>query len=94
MRQNPDFIMKTVAGRTVLVPVGPAAVRFPGMVSLNETGKLLWDLLERDRSAEELLELLEQRFEVEHSQLGADVEVFLRRLRLAGAILPDKEETI
>ena len=39
MKGNKDFLLREVADSLVLVPVGEAARRFPGMIRLNETGQ-------------------------------------------------------
>ena len=52
MRQNPDYILRTTVDTMVILPVGRAAVDFPGMLAVNETGQFLWELLERERTAE------------------------------------------
>ena len=41
MRRNDGFILRKAADLTVIVPVGREAVRFPGMLSVNETGRFL-----------------------------------------------------
>ena len=51
MRQNKEFLLRRCADLTLLVPVGETALRFPGMISINETGTLLWDALEQDIQA-------------------------------------------
>jgi len=87
MKGNKDFLLREVADSLVLVPVGEAARRFPGMIRLNETGRLLWELLEREQTPESLTEALLSRFEVSREQAGADVEAFLEKLRSTGAVV-------
>lgn len=92
MRRNPDYMLKEVADTTVIVPVGQAAVDFPGMITVNETGRQLWELLAEERGRSELTAWLCERFQVEPWKADADVEVFLRRLRLAGALLEGADQ--
>lgn len=87
MRQNPDYLLREAADTTVILPVGRAAAAFPGMISVNETGRLLWELLAEEQSAETLAQALCLRYGAEPDRARADVERFLARLRLAGAIL-------
>ena len=87
MKGNKDFLLREVADSLVLVPVGDAARRFPGMIRLNETGRLLWELLQQEQTPESLTEALLSRFEVSREQAAADVNAFLERLRPTGAIL-------
>lgn len=86
MRRNESYLLKRMAQSVVLVPVGQAAVDFPGMISLNETGELLWELLAVEQSEASLGQALYERFDAPPQRIAADVEAFLRRLRLAGAL--------
>ena len=45
MKRNPGFLMRQVAGRYVLAPVGEMVKTFSGMITMNATGKFLWDLM-------------------------------------------------
>lgn len=89
MRQSEGFILRRAAGLTVILPVGEASVRFPGMISVNETGAFLWGLLEAQQTADTLAQGLTREYEVELSQARADVEKFLEQLRKAGAVTED-----
>ena len=46
-RRNPEFILREIAGESILVPTGQAALAFNGLASLNASGVFLWGLLER-----------------------------------------------
>ena len=89
MRQNENFILKRCAGLTLLVPVGKAAISFPGMISLNETGAFLWEALGQDQSLESLAALLAERFQVTEQQAAQDTAHFLDKLTRAGALLDE-----
>lgn len=87
MKQNPDYILRTVAGSQVLVPVGEATKDFPGMITLNATSALLWETLSQSQSAEDLVNTLLSRFDVTEDVAKADVEKFLHTLTLVGAVI-------
>lgn len=87
MRRNPDYMLKEVADAAVIVPVGRAALKFPGMISVNETGRILWELLAEERTEGELRQLMYDRYDAPPEQIAADLSAFLRRLRLAGALM-------
>lgn len=86
MRRSEEFILRRVAGMTVIVPVGQAAEQFPGMISVNDTGALLWEYLEEERTADDLVEELTRQFEVTPEAARADVDAFLEKLNRAGAV--------
>ena len=87
MKQNPNFLLRDVADSLVIVPVGAAAADFPGMITLNATGKYLWELLETEQTMNSLVEAMLQRYEVTEQLARNDIEAFLKRLRIAGALL-------
>lgn len=87
MRRNENFILRQTADLTIILPVGEASVRFPGMISVNETGAMLWELLKDPTSAQALALELTRIYEVELERAQQDVDAFLEQLRRAGALL-------
>ena len=45
MNVNLDFVLREIAGETLLVPAGKTALDLNGMLTLNETGAALWRML-------------------------------------------------
>lgn len=86
MRRSDSFLMRQVAGSCVVVPVGNAVRTFPGMIRLNVSGQYLWELLAREQSTDSLAQALQEHYEVSSEQARQDVDVFLERLRSAGAL--------
>ena len=89
MRRNEGFILRQTADLTIILPVGEASVRFPGMISVNETGAFLWSVLETEHTLQSLTDALLQNYEVEREQAEVDIRAFLDKLRCAGALLED-----
>ncbi len=87
MRRSEDFLLKRTGDTTVIVPVGRAAVGFPGMIRVNETGEYLWELLREEVSGKALTDALLARYDVSEETVKADVDAFRHKLRLAGAII-------
>lgn len=86
MHRNEEFLLRRAAGLTVIVPVGRAAADFPGMISVNETGEFLWELLEREQTLDALISVMTASYQVESSRAEADIRAFLSRLAQAGAV--------
>ncbi|MCD8021121.1 MAG: PqqD family protein [Clostridiales bacterium] len=76
-----DFIIREIAGEIVIIPVNEAAVHFQGIMSLNESGKLLWDRLQEDVSEDTLIAALLEDYDTTHDVAKHDVSVFLDQLR-------------
>ena len=86
MKRNESFLLREVAGKQVVVPLGKAAVEFPGMLTLNSTGVYLWELLKQEQTEDSLVEAFCQRYAVEDAVAREDIGAFLTKLRSVKAI--------
>lgn len=86
MKLNENFVMRQVADTWVVIPLGETSVDFNGMLSLNETGALLWQALEKGGDREALADALTAEYAVERQQALADVDEFLTKLRSIGCL--------
>ena len=86
MHRSEEFLLRQAAGLTVIVLVGPAAVRFPGMISVNATGEFLWNALAAEQTLDSLVDALTAEYAVEREQARRDVRTFLDTLTRAGAL--------
>lgn len=91
MKRNSAFLLREVAGTLVIVPVGRAAAEFSGMITLNATSAYLWELLETEQTVQTLTDALVARYDVEQSKAREDVEGFVNKLKLIGAVVEDKQ---
>ncbi len=81
-----NFVLRQVAGSYVVVAVGEASVDFNGMLTLNESGALLWRTLERGADHAALVAALTSEYEVDEAQASRDADEFLDMLRKAGCL--------
>ena len=86
MKQNPDFIITDVADSHILVPVGKSAVNFNSIISLNDMGQTVWNMLENETSTDEIVKNILAEYEVSEEQARKDIESFLAKLRENGCI--------
>ena len=87
MKANQDFILREIAGESILLPTGEAAQKMSGLIDLNESGTLLWKKLQEDRTERELIEALLQEYDVDEATAKADVEKFIVKMREAGLLI-------
>ena len=80
------FVLRKVAGENILVPVGNTALTFNGLVTLNESGAVLWKHMEKNRTREELIQEVLQEYEVSEEQARLDIGQFLTYLAKAGVL--------
>lgn len=87
MRLKEGFMLRQVAGSWVVVAVGLACVDFDGMLTLNDSGALLWRVLEDGGGREELISALTDAYDVDSAQAGRDTDEFLDTLRQVGCLM-------
>ncbi len=86
MKRKSDFMMQNVGGENLLVPLGAQVMDLNGLITLNATGRCLWELLAQDRSVEELAAALLEKFEVDIQSARTDVQVFLEEITRIGLL--------
>ena len=89
MKVSKDFIMREIAGEYILVPVVSAAANFNGLISLNEVGKYVVELLFQEHSIPELVDQITEEYDVSPETAMTDVEAFLEQLREVGALVEE-----
>lgn len=86
MKLKPNFIIRQVADSWLVVAVGKASVDFNGLLTLNETGALLWKTLQQGADLDGLAAALTQEYEVSPQQAKADAQEFLDTLSRVGCL--------
>lgn len=86
MKLNKNFALRQVASTWVVLPLAEATVDFNGMLTLNESGALLWRTLEQGSDREGLADALTAEYDVAREQALTDVDEFLNKLLRAGCI--------
>lgn len=87
MKVSKDFILREIAGEYILVPVGAAAAKFNGLITMNELGKFIFDLLAQERTVDELAEKITEEYDVSRDVALTDTKEFLQQLRDIGALV-------
>lgn len=81
MRVTKDMMLREIAGEYILIPVGEAAKKLYGIISLTESGKILWQMLEEECTEKEMVDALLEVYEVNEQTAEADVKKFLNKLK-------------
>ena len=81
MRVKENFILRQIAGESLLIPVGEAALAVNGLIALSESGAFLYERLKTECSRQELIDALLAEYEVTAQIAGADVDAFLEQMR-------------
>ena len=86
MKIKKGFISREVAGSNVVVATGAQSKNFNGVIKLNESGLILWNLLVKGAEADELVEALIAEYDVDRATAVADADKFVGVLKDAGAL--------
>ena len=78
MKVKDGFMLREIAGQWVVVPLGEMVVEFNGIITLTETGALLWRKLETGAEEDDLVNALMDEYDVDEATARADVKSFLK----------------
>ncbi len=80
MKIKEGFVLRQMAGTTVVIPSGDA-LDMDVMITLNDTGRFLWQHMEQETSVDGLTESVLKEYDIEESAARAYVEKFVARLK-------------
>ena len=86
---NEDYILREIAGETILVPTGASADHFNGMLTLNETSRFLWELFRMPHTFAETVAAAQERYDDDNQSLESDIYDFVNESVMLGFL---KEE--
>lgn len=86
MQVSKDYLLRNIAGETILIPSGAAAQKFNGLVTVNSLGAFLWDELSEPKDLDTLVRRITEEYEVDAETARRDTEEFLEELRRIGAL--------
>ncbi|MBR1731411.1 MAG: PqqD family protein, partial [Ruminococcus sp.] len=81
MKVKSDFILRKISDSYVVVPVGSAVVDFSGLVNLNESGAMLFELLQKGAEESDLVDALLKEYDVKREIAEADVNKFVAKVK-------------
>ena len=83
-----DLVTRDVAGEKIIVPIKGHVGDLEGVFTLNELGTMIWELINGQTTARELVEAVRKEYDVGAAEAKKDVADFLRSLEEAGLIRP------
>ena len=86
MKLKKDYVLRQVADTWVVLPLADASVDFNGMLKLNDSGAMLWKVLEQGGGKDALVDALTGEYNVSRQQAQADVDEFLTKLMQSGCM--------
>ena len=86
MKRNKNFILRKIAGESIIVPTGEAAKKFNGLFSPNRVATFVWEHIDEVADTEEMIRLVLEHFDVDEETARTDVEGLIRELILMGFV--------
>ena len=84
MKIKDNFLLRQVADTWVVMPIVQEMLDFNGMLTLNETGALLWQKLQEGADLDGLVAALTAEYDVSAEEAKADAAAFCQKLLDAG----------
>ncbi len=81
MKIKRGFVLREVAGQSVVVALGAAAQSFNGMIKLNATGKIIWEMLAEGAERDAIVDRMLSEYDVEREVVEADVDKIINKLK-------------
>lgn len=77
MKVKSGFMLREIASQWVIIPLGSRVVEFNGIMTLSESGAILWKLLEHGADTDELVSAILTEYDVDETIARKDVGAFL-----------------
>lgn len=81
MKIKKELIKRSIAGDTILVPVGKTVYDSNGLFVLNEVAASIWDVLGDCETQDEIVDKILEEYEVSKEEAERDTAEFLGTLR-------------
>lgn len=85
--RNDNLVVRRIAGETFLVPVVASAAQLDSIYIMNEIGTMIWGLIERRTSLDEITEAVVTEYDVAPEVAADSIVQFLADLCAAGLIV-------
>jgi hypothetical protein len=81
MKIKDGYLLRTVAGSNIVVPVGEGSIDFSGVITLNEVGAFIWKQMSEDTAVDTIVKAVLDEYDIDEATAKADTEEFLDTLR-------------
>ena len=92
MKVRKDFVLRETAGDYMIIPTGRTVQSFDGLITVNEVGADLWNMLQSEVTFDDMLRGILTIYDVDEETAEEDIREFLDTLRERG-ILDESGET-
>lgn len=84
MKLKKGFVLREVAGQTLVIATGEASKSFKGMIKLNESAKTIWQWLIDGEDSQNIAARLMETYELDEKTAQEEASRFLGKMEEAG----------
>ena len=89
MTFNSNYVLKKLAGETILVYQSEEQVNFSKIITINELGEIIVLGLQAGKSKEEIVSLILGEYDIDEATVSADFDEFVAKLLEIGVVRND-----
>ena len=86
MKIKSGFVVREIAGESVVIALGEASKIFNGIIKLNGTGRIIWDSIAEGKERDAIIEAILTEYEIDKNTVETDVDNFIAKLKGANII--------
>ena len=86
MKIKDGYILRQVAGNSIVIAVGEEALNFNGIITINGSGTFLWEKLAEGASKSELLDAMLSEYNIDSETAKKDIDEFISKLEKANLV--------
>lgn len=86
MKIKDGYVLREVAGNYFIIPIGEESINSSRMITVNESGRLIWEALQKQTDFDGIMQKMLDVYEVCEEELSRDVKEFLQTLKNAGIL--------
>ena len=90
--RSSSVVSRVIAGETLIVPVRGGVGDLASIYSLNPVATAIWNSISEPRTIDEIVQVIQQEYEVQSNAALSDLEAFLAEMSAAGLIQTAEEE--
>ena len=81
MKIKKGFVVREIAGKSVVIALGEASKSFKGMIELNGVARVIWDMLADEKESSEIVDRIVSEYDVDRETATRDVDSFIEGLK-------------
>ena len=90
MKVEKEFVLREIAGDYIIIPTGKTVLDFNGLITVNEVGASLWNMLQEEVSLDDLVNGILNEYDDEEEIAREDIQEFLTSLETGGILKKDE----